>query len=99
MSLKKLRASEVCQVRSNIRCEPVLDYNTMAKIFRKEIPFNLETHGRYFYVFFEECYPSLIKTFMQEQSISRSEIIDVFNTLPERGEKHKFRRSLQDAKF
>ena len=99
MTLKKLIASEVCQVRANIRCEPALDYMTMAKIFKKEIPFNLEAHGRYFYGFFEECYPRLIKTFMQEQSITRSEIIDVFNILPERGEKHNFWRSLQDAKF
>ena len=82
----KYPASLACQVRSTIRIRDELPYEEMVKILKKEIPYNPELHQIYFLSFFEECYPSLIKKFMAEQNITREEILDMFNTLPDAGE-------------
>ena len=66
--------------------------------FKKKIPLKQE-YQRYLYGFFEECYPGLIKKYMTEQNVTRNEIIDIFNLLPEQGEKYKFREALANGKF
>ena len=93
------KASLACQIRTNIRCEPEMTYQTLAAILRKEIPLNLEIHANYLYGFFEECYPKLMKKFMSEQNILREDIINIFYLLPERGEKNNFRKALINGEF
>lgn len=53
----------------------------------------------YFYGFFEECSPRLIKRLMAEEDISREQIIAVFDALPEIGEKYFFREVLENGEF
>ena len=66
-------ASQTCQVRSSIRTITELPYQTMAAIFKNEIPYNEKEHKLYFLGFFEECYPELIKRFMEdEENLSKS---------------------------
>lgn len=91
-------ASRVCQILANIRCGKKISYNVLKNIFKKEIPL-VQEYYRYLYCFFEECHPGLIKKFMKEQNITRKEIIDVFNFLPERGEKWNFRKALSNGEF
>ncbi len=95
----KNKASLACQVRMNIRCKKDMSYQTLAKILRNELPYCKEDHQRYLLGFFEECYPSLMKKFMKEQSISRASIITLFNLLPNQGEKHNFERALKNGEF
>ena len=77
------KASLVCQVRSNIRCANEMKYPVMVTIFKNNELYDKEKHERYFLGFFEECYPSLIKRFMQEQNIKREQILSVFYKLPQ----------------
>ena len=59
-------------------------------------------HGEvmsYLLGFFDACYISLIHEFMQEQNISKEEIIDIFQLLPEQGETYQFRRALHHGTF
>lgn len=93
------KASLACQVRMNIRCKEKMDYQTLVKILKKEIPYDDEKQQRYILGFFEECYPSLIKKMMKEQSLTRDQIIDIFNMLPELGETFKFREAILRGEF
>jgi len=93
------RASRACEVRAGIRCVENLPYQTIAKIFRQKIPYDEKKHLMYFMTFFEECYPELIKRFMQEQSISREQIIALFDKIPDYGEKTKFRKAIESGEF
>lgn len=97
---EKLTASEVCQIRSSIRTIKELPYETMAAIFKKQIPYDPEKHKLFFLGFFEECYPSLIKRFMAEQKIPKQDILDLFYKLPQqRGELYKFKKALDNGEF
>ena len=95
----KYPASLACQVRSAIRIRDELPYEEMVKILKKEILYNPESHQIYFLAFFEECSLRLIKKFMSEQNITREEILDMFNTLPDLGEKAYFAEAIRDGKF
>ena len=92
------KASLACQIRMSIRCKNEMSYQILTDIFKKKIPLKQE-YQRYLYGFFEECYPGLIKKYMTEQNVTRNEIIDIFNLLPEQGEKYKFREALSNGKF
>ena len=95
----KNKASLACQVRMNIRCKKDMPYQTLVKILRNELPYCKEEHQRYLLGFFEECYPSLMKKFMKEQSISRASIINLFNLMPNQGEKYNFEMALRNGEF
>lgn len=96
----KFSASQACQVRASIRTIKELPYQTMAAIFKNKIPYTPEKHKLYFLGFFEECYPDLIRRFMQEQGITKQEILNLFYKLPQwRGELSKFRKAVDDGKF
>ena len=93
-------ASQTCQVRSSIRTITELPYQTMAAIFKNEIPYNEKEHKLFFLGFFEECWPELIKRFMAEQGITRQQIIDLFYKLPQwRGELYNFKKALKNGEF
>ena len=81
------RAALVCQVRSSIRCFPELPYQEIIAVFKGARPLTQDIYC-YFYGFFEECSPKLIKRFMEEENISRTQIVDIFDSLPELGEKY-----------
>lgn len=91
-------ASQVCQIRMSIRCAKELPYSVLTDIFKKKVAISRENQN-YLYGFFEECYPSLIKRYMIEQNITRDEILYIFNSLPESGEKWKFRKAVADGCF
>lgn len=93
-----LKASLAVQVRTNLRMSQEWSYSELVMRFKKEKSVN-EKDYKYLYAFFEECYPSLIKKFMLEQSISRDEIVDVFNSLPFSVEKIQFQELLDCGKF
>jgi hypothetical protein len=99
LTTKKNQASLACQVRMNIRCGEEMSYQTLAQILRNKLPYSKDLHQRYVLGFFEECYPSLMKKFMKEQSLSRASIINLFNLLPNQGEKYKFERALKNGEF
>ena len=63
----------------NIRHGEIMTYQTLARIFKKEIPYDKTKHLGYLLGFFDECYISLIKDFMREQDISKEQIIDIFS--------------------
>lgn len=93
------KASLACQVRTNIRCKNEMSYQTLTRIFTKEISYNKIEHQKYILGFFEECYPLLIKKFMNEQAITRQQVIDLFNLLPDLGETLKFREAVANGEF
>jgi hypothetical protein len=93
------RASRACQGRMNIRHSEIMTYQTLTKIFKKEIPYDEPRHLGYLLGFFDECYPSLIKDFMREQNISKEQILDIFNLLPAQGETYDFREALHHGLF
>ena len=92
-------ASLACQVRAAIRIREELPYQTMAKIFKKEIPYDEKKHHRYMLGFFEECSCRLIKAFMSEQNITREQIIDIYDMLPEFGEISRFKDAIRNGEF
>ena len=92
------RAALVCQVRSSIRCFPELSYQEIIAVFKGARPLTQDIYC-YFYGFFEECSPKLIKRFMEEENISRTQIVDIFDSLPELGEKYFFRKAIADGQF
>ncbi len=92
-------ASLACQVRAAIRIRDELPYQTMVKIFKKEMPYNPLKHKIYMLGFFEECSCKLIKAFMKEQNITRDEIIGIYNLLPEFGEISWFKEAVQNGEF
>lgn len=92
-------ASLACQVRSAIRIRDELPYQEMTRILKKEVPYNPRLHQFYFLSFFEECSPRLIKRFMAEQDISRQEILDMFDALPDQGEKIDFAEAVKNGQF
>lgn len=92
------RAALVCQVRSSIRCFPELPYQEMIAVFKGIRPLTKDIYC-YFYGFFEECSPKLIKRFMEEENISRTQIVNIFDSLPELGEKYFFRKAIADGQF
>lgn len=97
--MMKNKASLACQVRTNLRFNEDISYQTLAQIFKREISYDLKNHQDYLLGFFEECYPSLVKKFMDEQSISRQQILDVFNVLPAFGETYRFREAVEHGEF
>lgn len=92
------KASLACEVRAGIRFRENLPYQIFVDIFKGEIT-NIEKYRSNLYAFFEECYPSLIKKFMAEQVITREQIINIFNKLPEQGEKIDFRKAIENGQF
>ena len=92
------RAALVCQVRSSIRCFPELPYQEMIAVFKGIRPLTKDIYC-YFYGFFEECSPKLIKRFMEEENISRTQFVNIFDSLPELGEKYFFRKAMADGQF
>lgn len=94
----RARAALVCQVRSSIRCFPELPYQEIIAVFKGTRPLTRDIYC-YFYGFFEECSPRLIKRFMAEEDISREQIIAIFDALPEIGEKYFFREALENGEF
>lgn len=76
-----------------------MSYQMLVRIFTREISYNKIEHQRYILGFFEECYPSLIKKFMKEQDITRQQVIDLFNLLPDLGETFRFREAVANGEF
>lgn len=76
------KASLAVQVMTNIRFRNIMTYEVISSIFKDISLFDYEVHVGYFLAFFESCYPSLIKKFMVEQGITRSQILAVLNILP-----------------
>ena len=94
------KASLACQVRANIRCAKEMQYPMMVAIFKNEERYDEREHEIYFLGFFEECYPKLIKRFMQEQDIKREQILSIYNKLPQAlGETYNFRKALENGEF
>lgn len=97
---KSFSVSLVCQVKASIRTWDEIPYQTLAGIFKKEIPYDEKEHLMYLLGFFEECSPTLIHAFMEEQGITWQQILDIFNVLPPTcGETHNFRRYLEGKKW
>lgn len=94
------RASQSVEVRTNIRFGKRIKYHELAALFKKQEVYDKSKHLIYMLAFFEECYPSLIKAFIEEQHITREEILEMFNLLPkERGETFEFRKDVANGKF
>lgn len=99
-SMKLNKASQAVQVRTNIRFKDEISYITLKNIFKDVTLYDREKYMKYFLAFFEECYPSLIKKFMAEQNISRSEILSVFYLLPpESGVVKMFKEKIDSGQF
>ena len=92
-------ASLACQVRAAIRFNEEFPYQMFADIFKENIEYQNELHQKYFLAFFEECYPALIKKFMKEQNISRTQIMKLFSRLPNLGVTMKFREAVANGEF
>lgn len=94
------KASQAVEVRTNLRFKKIITYQELTAILKQQAPYVKSKHLKYLVAFFEECYPSLIKKFMNEQNISREQIIDTFKRLPEvLGETEKFREALYAGQF
>lgn len=88
----------ICQIRSNIRCEPELPYEEIIKVFKGERVLT-DALLWYFIGFFDACSLRLIKDFMEERNISREQILNVFYSLPEVGETYDFREAIKNGEF
>lgn len=98
------RAAMTCQIRTNIRFKREITWQELKGLFKGTIPFDEEKYGRYIAAFFEECCPrahtKFIKDFMQEQNISKDEILGIFNRVPKNlGAVNNFRRALKNGEF
>ncbi len=98
MLRNRKRAALVCQVRASIRCFPELPYQEIIAVFKGTRPLTSDIYC-YFYGFFEECSPRLIKRFMEEENISRKQIVAIFDALPEIGEKYFFKKAMTEGEF
>ena len=79
------KATLACVVRTNLRFKHEISPQKLVDIFKGKEK-KCSPYFLYLYGFFEECYPSLLHKFMQEQEITRQQILHVFSILPD-GEK------------
>ena len=96
--MAKKNYAYICQIRSNIRCAPELPYEEIIKVFKGERVLTDDLLW-YFIGFFDECSLRLIKSFMEERDISREQILNVFNSLPDIGETYAFREAIKNGEF
>lgn len=93
-----LNPSLACQVRASIRCLPEMPYQEMVLYFKKKKPLTKDNYA-YFIGFFEECSPRLVKAFMKEQNITRTEILSLLHELPLMNETLSFREAVENGEF
>ena len=94
------RASKGVEVMTNLRFSEPMTYQNLTKIFKKKISYDQKLHKGYLLAFFECVYPRLLKNYMAEQNISKQEILDVFNLLPQDlGEIMVFKERMKNGEF
>ena len=93
------RTARAVWVRTNIRFMNTVSIDHLIDLLKTDTPPSEGKDLFYILAFFEEVYPSLMKKFMKEQSISRASIINLFNRLPDQGEKFNFERALKNGEF
>lgn len=90
---------EAVAVRASIRCKENISHEQLMNIFRNKSVVDISKYQQYLYGFFEEVYPSLLLKYIQASSLKLKDIVLVYDMLPERGEKHKFREFLNNGQF
>ncbi len=93
------RASRACQGLMNIRHGEIMTYQTLARIFKKEIPYDKTKHLGYLLGFFDEFFIWLIIDFIRELYIYKEQFLYIFQLLTEQGETYDFRRALNHGEF
>ena len=93
------KISKACQIRSSIRCDKIIPLEILVGIFHGDPNYRLEDYNVYLLGFFEECSPQLIRKFINENSITRDEVLNIFYQLPECGEKFNFNEALKNGNF
>lgn len=93
------KAAQAVEVRTNIRFVDAISASDLAALLKGKQLFSEKKQKYYILAFFEEIYPSLMKKFMAEFSISRSDILTLYHRYQEEGEMRKFREALADGKF
>lgn len=93
------KAAQAVEVRTNIRFVDAVHADDLAALLKGEKLFSEIKRKYYILAFFEEVYPSLMKKFMAEFSISRDDILTLYHRYQGEGEMRKFREALADGKF
>lgn len=93
------RTARAVWVRTNIRFMNTVSIDHLIDLLKTGTPPSEGKDLFYILAFFEEVYPSLMKKFMQEYSISRSHILYLFHLYEDFGEMRKFKEALADGKF
>ncbi len=86
-------------VRTNIRFIDAISIERLVGLLKGEISHTVMKDHFYILAFFEEVYPSLMKKFMAEFSISREQILRMYHHYEDYGETRAFREALKNGKF
>ena len=86
-------------VRTNIRFMDTVSIDHLIDLLKSDTPPAGGKDLFYILAFFEEVYPSLMKKFMKEFSISRSHILHLYHSYEGFGEMRKFKEALENGKF
>ena len=91
--------SKAVWVRTNIRFIDTVSIERLVGLLKGDISDTGIKDHFYILAFFEEVYPSLMKKFMAEFSISREQILRMYDIYEEHGEMRAFRKALENGKF
>lgn len=81
----------------NIRHD-FMPISEITAVFQGKTPYS-EKYRYHLLEFFNEVPPSIMKRYMDEQHLTKEQIIKVFNLLPEGGEKMDFEEALRNGNF
>jgi hypothetical protein len=95
--LKNYDPVKAAEIAVNIRL-PFRPLRELTEVFKKEKPYRPELCD-YFFEFFCELSPGFIKEYMRWADVSREQIIEVFNFLPNQPRKIAFKEALENGEF
>lgn len=93
------KTAKAVWVRTNIRFMDTVSIDHLIDLLKTDTPPREGKDLFYILAFFEEVYPSLMKKFMKEYSISRSHILFLYHCYENFGEMRKFKEALADGQF
>ena len=93
------KVAKAVLVRTNIRFVEEVSLEHLIALLKSMSPHKDMKDHFYILAFFEEVYPSLMKKFMAEFSISREEILQVYHQYEGHGEMRAFSEALKNGRF
>lgn len=87
-----------CLINIRVSSDNRMPHQKLTAILKGQIPFE-DKYIRYFTSFFEEVSPKLMYEYMREESISKEQVLAIYQQMPKLAEFHKFTKLVQSGNF